>query len=162
MVNEQYKLSLSLQTLKEQRKRLIQDCENNYNLLHGLRSDINSEVYKLYAEKYSIMWIDAHWNQINKSLESKVTYDRDKNAVMKYFAKYFKDFMKPYGYFETLHTEIFLELLRVNLKIIKDLIAIDDKSHENLNMLLNAQDKHKKEYEDMIEKAKRGSAKVKI
>ena len=156
MVDEFYKLSLALQTMREQRSALIEDCceKHPYELMHGLRTYETPAVYQLYSDKYSIMWLDSHWNAVCNNIEKNATYDSDKREIVDYFAKEFKVLIKPFGYKETQHTAAFFELLRIELQTINDMIAISDKHELNLQELLNTREKHSKQFEEMIAELK--------
>lgn len=151
MINDLFKLSMTLQVLKEQRHILIKDCtEHKYELLHGLRNDVNSELYKLYSEKYTILWLDYHWNRIISIINQYIEYESDKQEIIEYFTNEFKVFLEPEGYKNTYSTELFFILLKNKLSILKDLIAIADKHEKTLQELLNAIEKHRLQYDKLI------------
>lgn len=152
MVDELYKLSLALQTMKEQRNVLIKDCCENhcYELLHGLRTYETPAVYQLYLDKYSIIWLDSHWNTVCSNIALNATYADDKREIVDYFAKEFSVLLKPYGYNESQHTAIFFEFLQIQLQTINDMIAISDKHELNLQKLLNTKEKHSIQFNEMI------------
>lgn len=151
MTNDCFKLTLTLQAMKEQRQNLVQDCkEHNYELLHGLRKDINSEVYKLYSEKYTILWLDAHWNRVCSIISQNVTYDRDKREIIEFFVSGFKAFLEPEDYKGTYSPGLFFELLKNKTSVLKDLISLSDKYEKTIQDLLNAKEKHKIQYEKLL------------
>lgn len=152
MVDEFYKLSLALQTMREQRSTLIKDCceKHDYELLHGLRTYATPAVYQLYSDKYSIIWLDSHWNAVCSNIAKNAAYSSDKREIVDYFAKEFSVLLEPFGYKETQHTAAFFELLQTELQTINDMIALSDKHELNLQKLLNTKEKHSIQFNEMI------------
>lgn len=154
MVNELYKLNLTLQVMKEQRKKMISDFTDNYNvtMLEGLQRFDHPTEYSIYAELYHVIWIDRHWNQLQKTIEKNIILEEDKRYIERYFAKCFLNLVESFSMYNEVYTPLFYEILRVKQTTLRDMINIARKSEQNCKELAYAQTKHKKDYQKMLDK----------
>ena len=96
MVDETYKLIVSLQVMKRQREELISNFTDNYDItmLEGLQRFDHRAEYNIYAELYHVMWIDKHWNQLQRIVESNVPLEEDRKYIEQYFSSAFSSSLK--------------------------------------------------------------------
>lgn len=122
MVDERYQLTLSLQVLKEERQKMLSDFSDRIDpdmgtgLLH-YNSVKNSE-YELYAELYHVIWIDEHWNRIEKYIDQNIPLESDRRKVLTVFSKYFLRFIDGFDVKNQMYSKAFYEILQVTTLII--------------------------------------------
>ncbi|MDE6832886.1 MAG: hypothetical protein K2J39_01355 [Ruminococcus sp.] len=153
MIDEMYKLSVTLQVMKEQREKMVSDFTDNYDItmMEGLqRFDHNAE-YDIYAELYHVLWIDKHWNHLQKIFENNMELEDDRKYIEKYFAKCFLKLVENFSMYNDSYTPAFYEILRVKEATLKDMINIAHKSEQRCKELSYAQTKHKKEYQAKLQ-----------
>ena len=140
MVDERYQLTLSLQVLKEERQKMLSDFSDRIDpdmgtgLLH-YNSVKNSE-YELYAELYHVIWIDEHWNRIEKYIDQNIPLESDRRKVLTVFSKYFLRFIDGFDVKNQMYSKAFYEIP-----------AKADIHRKELNF---AMEKHKKQYQEML------------
>lgn len=154
MVNETYKLIVSLQVMKRQREELISNFTDNYDItmLEGLQRFDHRAEYNIYAELYHVMWIDKHWNQLQRIVESNVPLEEDRKYIEQYFSRCFLKFVEKFSTHKGIYTLTFYEILRVKQSTLRDLISIARKSDHHCKELAYDQTKHKKIYQEMLDK----------
>lgn len=154
MVDETYKLNLTLQVMREQREKMVSDFTDNYDItmLEGLQRFDHPAEYSVYAELYHVIWIDRHWNQLQKVIENSVGLDEDKKHIEQYFAKCFLNLIENFSMNNEAYTPAFYEIPRVKESSLRDMINIAQKSEQRCKELAYAQTKHKKEYQAMLDK----------
>lgn len=154
MIDESYKLTLTLQVMKEQREKMISDFTDNYDItmLEGLQRFDHSAEYNVYAELYHVIWIDRHWNQLQKIIENNIELEDDRRYVEQYFAKCFLNLIENFSMNNEDYTPAFYEILRVKESSLRDMINIAQKGEQRCKELAYAQIKHRKEYQAMLDK----------
>ncbi len=154
MVDEIYKLNLTLQVMKEQRKKMISDFTDNYDvtMLEGLHRFNHSAEYNVYAELYHVLWIDSHWNHLQRKIEQNIVVESDKRQIEQYFSKCFLKLVENFSMTNDKYTMSFYEILKVKESSLRDMINIAQKSEQRCKELAYAQTKHKKQYQAMLDK----------
>ena len=154
MVDERYQLTLSLQVLKEERQKMLSDFSDRIDpdmvtgLLH-YNSVKNSE-YELYAELYHVIWIDEHWNRIEKYIDQNIPLESDRRKVLTVFSKYFLRFIDGFDVKNQMYSKAFYEILQVKKQALRDMIEISAKADIHRKELNFAMEKHKKQYQEML------------
>ena len=154
MVDERYQLTLSLQVLKEERQKMLSDFSDRIDpdmgtgLLH-YNSVKNSE-YELYAELYHVIWIDEHWNRIEKYIDQNIPLESDRRKVLTVFSKYFLRFIDGFDVKNQMYSKAFYEILQVKKLALRDMIEISAKADIHRKELNFAMEKHKKQYQEML------------
>lgn len=154
MIDETYKLNLTMQVMKEQREKMVSDFTDNYDItmLEGLHRFNHPAEYNIYAELYHVMWIDRHWNQLQKIVENNIQLEEDRRYIEQYFAKCFLNLVENFSMHNDTYTPAFYEILRVKESTLRDMINIAQKGEQRCKELAYAQTKHKKEYQAMLDK----------
>lgn len=156
MVDERYQLTLSLQVLKEERQKMLSDFSDRIDpdigtgLLH-YNAAKNSE-YELYAELYHVIWIDEHWNRIEKYIDQKIPLEADRRKVLTVFSKYFLKFLDGFDAKNQRYSKAFHEILQVKKQALRDMIGISAKTDIHRKELNFAMEKHKKQYQELLKK----------
>ncbi len=117
-------------------------------LLH-YNSVKNSE-YELYAELYHVIWIDEHWNRIEKYIDQNIPLESDRRKVLTVFSKYFLRFIDGFDVKNQMYSKAFYEILQVKKQALRDMIEISAKADIHRKELNFAMEKHKKQYQEML------------
>ena len=154
VLDEITKLDYTLGVLKRQRQKLWDDClKGDYELMHELRRE-SSEIRKLYYERYRLMWIDTHWNEITDFSSERMLSARDKNAMYLYFADSFKPFVEQLSSLGGDYTEYLSSLLKNQIRSIDALLDMVDHMEERMNELRNLHEVDRIQFDKKIRQLK--------
>ena len=153
MVDDTYKLALTMNIMKKQRERMVSDFSEklDYEMMRGLLRFDHSAEFSIHAELYHVLWLDRHWNQLLETIDKEVQLEEDKLGLMQYFSKCFLELVESFNMKNEKYTPAFFEILRVKIVSLRDMIEIAQKSEHRCGELAFAQEKHKVEYQKMLE-----------
>lgn len=157
MVNDTYKLALTMNIMKKQRERMVSDFSDclDITMMEGLQRFEHPAEYIVYTELYHVLWLDRHWNQLLEVLEKEVQLEEDKVCIERYFSKCFLELTENFKLLDSRYSPAFFEILSVKISSLRDMIGIAKKSKQRCAELAYAQTKHKKEYQAMLDKYKK-------
>ncbi len=152
MVNDVYKLSLTMTVMKEQRQKMIADFTNqpDYLMLQGLYRFQHPAEYQIYTELYHVLWVDRHWNRLLDFIDSSIELQEDRLMLERYFAGCFLKLVENIQMQQNI-TPMYIEVLRIKAHTLKEMIAIVQKAEQYCAELEHAQDYHKRKYQAMLD-----------
>jgi len=125
-----------LNIIKKCRDQLLEDILNENPVLYAtLYSNKDSELYRIYQERYDLIWLKSHWDLISEYITVHKLSAVQKGQLLSQFAKWYCDFI------ECNHLNIFTKnenvcLMRemINLKIdtLESIIEFDKRCNDNM------------------------------
>ena len=121
------------------RMKLFEDVlKDNPDLYLILYSDLNSEINRVYQERYDFIWLKYHWDLIYNFIKNQKLNAIQKSHLLSRFAKWYCDLAKGIDLKTFAKRENILLMQKViNLKIenFENLIAFDKRCNENIKRI---------------------------
>lgn len=150
--NSQFCTVMSLQVMKEQRKKLCQDTLNKEpDLYIGLYHEDSSH-RNLFLQYYLLCWFDNHWNTMLDLLERHPEFSNDeKKAMILHYAEYFAKMLDMMAESGELAKLAIPELLRLQKASIAELISLSNQWERKTNELRLLFVQHREQFKRMLE-----------
>lgn len=150
--NSQFCTVMSLQVMKEQRRKLCQDTLNNDPDLYMGLYQADSSQRNLFLQHYLLCWFDNHWKTMLELLDRYPEFSNDeKKTMILHYAGYFEkmlDMMSESGG----HAKLAIpDLLQLRKNSIGDLIYLSsqwERMNNELNVLFI---QHRAQFNKMLE-----------
>lgn len=143
----------SLKIMQMQRSALYEDIMRHYSALYnGLHEQDSVKVRSLYFEAYHLEWLEQHWVQMAKTIQSKGKKEQQDFTL--FFAAFFSELLKKSAEDGDCPVVASAELIKAQLTTVNQLIECSDAWDERSNQLQVNLKKHKSHYKKLIEQAK--------
>lgn len=142
----------SLQIMKEQRESLCRKSrEYDVTIFSGLH-ERNEQIRSLYFQLSLIDWVDSHWLKLQEVLDNHSEFTTDQNKqITLFFAGYLSKFLDNVQATGTLSKLEIPNLLRMQKKILSDLMAAGEHWEENSAQLRLQMKRHEEQYARLIQ-----------
>ncbi len=121
------------------RIKLLEDIlKDNPDLYVILYSDLNSEIYRVYQERYDFIWLKYHWDLIYEYIQKEKINAIQKSQLLCRFAKWYCDLAKGINLETFAKSENILlmrEVINLKIKIAESLIEFDKRCNENMKRI---------------------------
>lgn len=155
---------ISLKVLEKEREKLCADSSNAHNsmIYSGLHEFESDEKRDLYFQAYIVGWLDAHWNEMVKILDSHNEYKiYERKAITLFFAKYLEILVENCSKTEILADLIVSDILKMKRKILLEMIEISEKWQEYNEQLKAENKKNREKFKRRINQIKNEQEKIK-
>lgn len=156
--DQSYKIAVkaSLQVLSEQRKKICNDCISKQGDIFMGLYEPSQEERKLYYQKYTIHWLDDHWEGMMALLE-KYSFNLssdERKELLGFFAHYFSEYMVSVKN-QSIYADLAVrDILRVKEEHINGLLNLAGNCDVHLNELKLDLKKHDAFFKKRIEELK--------
>lgn len=150
--NSQFCTVMSLQVMKEQRRKLCQDTLNKDPELYMGLYQADSSQRNLFLQYYLLCWFDNHWNTMLDLLDRYPEFSNDeKKAMILHYAEYFAKMLDMMSESGGLAKLAIPNLLRLQKESIAELISLSSQWERKNNELKLLFIQHREQFKRMLE-----------
>ena len=150
MLSSKDTLTFALFILKEARENLAQDfIKENHEIYHPMfQYEKSNEQMMLAKEKYIMIWLDSHWNLIEKYFKTQEIESTTQNEVRYSFAEVFLMLLEKFDTDRRNRaSSLAIRLIKEKIDNLEQLLNLGDKHENRINKLRYDADRHKSIFE---------------
>lgn len=128
-----------LNIAKKCRSKLFEDIfAENSDLYAVLYSDNHSEIYRVYQERYDLIWLKSHWDLISEYISTHKLNATQKGQLLSRFAKWYCDFLNENNSecsIKYVDTRLMREIIDLKIENLESIIEFDKRCNENMQRI---------------------------
>lgn len=141
----------SLQVMHEARQKIYEDMLNKEYIIYTGLHESDANLQDIYFQYYIIIWLDEHWNNMQKIIENHKEYSLDqKRQITLFFAENYSKMIDDWQSSGALSSLMIPDLLQTQKNTLQELIQFSEKWESNSNRLRLMLKKHKEQFELLI------------
>lgn len=150
-------VKISLEVFEKEREKLCADSssEHNATIYNGLHEFESDNLRDLYFDAYITEWLDMHWNEMMKILDSHDEYKISKRReIILFFARYLSELVENCSETKIFTNIVVSDILKMKKKELDELIEDSEKWQKYAELLKADRKKHKEIYKRLMNRLK--------